>query len=183
MDWADIADLIAPAAPTLGKLIGSAIPLPFGGQIGQVVGQAVADAIGVAANPSTVATTVSSTHPEVLQAQLSELEQKWKAVAAAAQAEAGLGQTQVDAVGRTMQAELGQGVWYQRLWRPLAMYVWIASWPFQLGLILWQISSKDATVIANLGSVINSLAIWNAGPAALAGVYSWNRTQEKVAGK
>lgn len=181
MDWTDLADLIAPAAPTLGKLIGGVIPIPFGATIGETIGKAVAGALGVAADPSVVGQTISQTRSDILQAQLAELEAQAKALAASATAEGQVGAAQVDAVNATIRTELSTGGTLQRYWRPTAMFVWILSWPFQLATILWQISSKDPASIANLATVIQALAMWNAGPAALAGVYSWNRSQEKIA--
>ena len=53
--------------------------------------------------------------------------------------------------------------------------------PFQLGTILWNIWARDPASIDNLAMMIYALTAWNAGPAALAGVYSWNRSQEKMA--
>ena len=113
--------------------------------------------------------------PEVLQAKLSEAESKWQAVAQQVASEAQLGAAQVNAVGETMRAELNAGTWYQRLWRPFLMFLWGATWPYQLYVVL---ATTDVTQRA---SILYALAAWNSMPAGIAGVYAWGRTKEKIA--
>jgi len=165
MNWQDIGPLLGTAAPMLGRLIGGEVPIPFGAQIGTAVGEAIAAAIGSPSAPLQVAQTIQSTPADVLKAQLAELE----ANAASMWQSFGV---QSQATAETTRAELAAGEWYQRWWRPAAMFVWIGTWPVQL----WLIAHA-----ADMGAAINALALWNAGPAALAGVYSYNRTQEKIA--
>lgn len=185
MNWEDLAEPLGAVAPTLGRLLGGALPIPFGATIGGAIGTVIAGAMGVQATPDVVHDALKNTPADVLRAQLqtaeSEAAAKYRAFAEIAKADSSVGVAQVQATAATTQAELVNGAWYQRWWRPLGMFVWISTWPIQLGTILWHISSRDPTAIANLASVVNALALWNAGPAAFAGVYSWNRTQEKIA--
>lgn len=185
MDWSDLAPIVGVVAPTLGRLLGGALPIPFGGEVGSALGQAIAGALGVEANPSAVAHALGSTPNDVKIAQLSALEAeaqaKWKALADLARADASVGAVEVQTTATTIQAELVSGAWYQRWWRPCAMYVWIGSWPFQLFTILNHISTKDPATIAGISGLVYALCAWNATPAALAGVYAYGRSQEKIA--
>lgn len=185
MDWKDVAPAIAPIAPTLGRLLGGLIPLPFGSALGDLAGQAVAVALGVNPTPQAVSNAIAGTPADVVAAQLQAIEaeaaEKWKAVGAIAAADATVGVAQVDAIARTQAAELVSGAWYQRMWRPCAMFVWIGTWPFQLGTILWHITQHDPAVITSIGGLVYALCAWNAAPAGLAGVYAYGRSQEKIA--
>ncbi|CAN0506089.1 unnamed protein product, partial [Phaeothamnion confervicola] len=115
------------------------------------------------------------------------------ALAAQWPALAEIGQAQVAAIGETQRAELQLGdkltgfwrtalVVLQGSWRPVAMLVWIATWPFQLAAVLHHAYLRDAAALNGLAEIVNALAWWNTGPAALAGVYAVGRTYEKVKG-
>lgn len=185
MNWDELGPLLAPLAPTLGRLIGSGLPIPFGGTIGQAVGAAIASAMQVDATPDAVANAIKATPPDVVTAQLTDVEReaaaKWSALGSMAAADATFGGAQVAATRDAIVAELASGTWYQRMWRPAAMFVWIGSWPFQLYALLWQITTHDAATISSLSTIIYALCAWNAGPASLAGVYAYGRSQEKIA--
>lgn len=186
MDWATLAPIVGQLAPTLGRLLGGGLPIPFGSSIGEMVGRAIAEAIGAPEpTPDSIAATIAATPADVVKAQLaaaeSEASAKWQALATIATAESTVAVAQVTAVNATIRAELLDGNFLQKAWRPLAMYVWICSWPFQLGMILWHVGSADPQVLERLAGIIAALTAWNVGPAALAGVYSWGRTKEKEA--
>jgi hypothetical protein len=185
MDWSALGPVIAQVAPTLGGLLGGLLPIPFGSSVGSLAGNAIAAALGVEPTPAAVSAAVAATPTDVLANQLAEAEAeakaKWEALGAMAKADAVVGAAQVKTVNTTIAAELVSGAWYQRVWRPTAMFVWIASWPFQLYAILNGVASHDAAVISQLGSLVYALSAWNAAPAALAGVYSYGRSQEKIA--
>lgn len=185
MDWSELAPVVGAVAPTLGKILGGALPIPFGAMLGNSLGQAIAAAIGADPNPQAVAATLGATPNDVKISQLQALEQeaaaKWKALGEVAKGEAQVGAADVTATAQTMQAELLTGAWYQRWWRPAAMFVWIGSWPFQLYAILSQINAHDAATVSALGGIVYALCAWNATPAALAGVYAYGRSQEKIA--
>lgn len=184
MLWQDIAQQLAPIAPTLGRMLGSALPIPFGGALGEVAGKVIADALGVEATPEAVSVAIQATPADVVKAQLedaeSEARARYAAIAAQAKAEAIVGAKQVETVAATMQAELVNGAWYQRMWRPAAMFMWVATWPVQIGTILYPVWFDNQTALGALPTLIYALSTWNAAPAALAGVYSWNRTMEKL---
>jgi CBS domain containing-hemolysin-like protein len=116
-----------------------------------------------------------------LQAIEAEAAAKWQALGTMAQADATVGVAQVGATSAQIAAELVSGAWYQRMWRPTAMFVWIGTWPFQLAAILWHISLHDPATISSISGLVYALCAWNASPAALAGVYAYGRSQEKIA--
>lgn len=188
MDWKDLAGTLAKAG---APIIGSALGGPLGGMIGGAIGNVVADALGTDPTPDAVNTAINSTPADQLQAKLSEADAKWQSIADQVKAESELGQKQVEQTGETMRAELAlsnnlTGPWKnviavtQSMWRPVAMFVWVATWPWQMWMVLNHAYVRDAAELAGLSSIIYALAMWNAGPAALAGVYAWGRTKEKL---
>jgi hypothetical protein len=193
MEWKDLAgSLIRAGAPIIGSALGG----PLGGMVATSVGEIVAQALGVEATPEAVNRAIESAPPSQLAAKLSaadaEVQAKWPALADMVKAEADLGKSQVGAMGETMRTELqlaslltGRarsivGV-MQAVWRPYIMLVWGTTLPFQLGAVLHRAYAKDAASLAELGSLLYALAAFNTGPAALAGVYAWGRTKEKIA--
>lgn len=193
MDWRELAgDLIRAGAPIIGGALGG----PLGGLIGSTAGKIIADALGVEATPDAVGGALKTLPPgdvaAKLQAADAEAQAKWPALAQMVAAEADLGKAEVAAIGETMRAELAlaslaSGAWrniiavLQAIWRPFAMIVWVLTWPFQLVAILHHAYLKDAAALSQLSALIYALAVWNAGPAGLAGVYAWGRTREKLA--
>jgi hypothetical protein len=189
MDWRDIAgDLVKAGAPIIGTAVGG----PLGGIAGNVIGKLIADALGVAPTPDAVSNAINTLPASEVQAKLAEADARWSSIAAQVQAEAELGSAQVAAIGETMRAELqlaglvsGRArtliAVLQGIWRPYIMLVWGTSLPFQLAAILHKAYAKDAGTLAELSSVLTALAMWNAGPAGVAGVYAWGRTREKLA--
>jgi hypothetical protein len=189
MDWRDIAgDLVKAGAPIIGTAIGG----PLGGMAGNVIGKVVADALGVTPTPEAVTDAIKTLPPAEVQARLAGADAQWSSIATQVQAEADLGKAQVEAIGETMRAELelaklvsGRArtliAVLQGVWRPYIMLVWGTSLPFQLVAILHKAYAKDAGTLAELSSVLSALALWNAGPAGVAGVYAWGRTREKLA--
>lgn len=189
MDWRDIAgDLVKAGAPIIGSAIGG----PLGGIAGNLIGKVLADALGVAPTPEAVNDAIKTMPAGEVQARLADADARWSSIAAQVQAEAELGKAQVAAMAETMRAELQLAglaagrtrnaiAILQAVWRPYIMLVWGTSLPFQLAAILHKAYAKDASTLAELSSVLTALAVWNAGPAGVAGVYAWGRTREKLA--
>ena len=189
MDWRDIAgDLVKAGAPIIGSAIGG----PLGGLAGNLMGKVIAEALGVDSTPEAIGGAIKSLPAGDVQAKLAEADAKWSSIAMQVQAEADLGKAQVAAVAETMRAELQLATLasgrarnvitiLQMVWRPYIMLVWGTSLPFQLVAILHKAYAKDAGTLAELSSVLSALALWNAGPAGIAGIYAWGRTREKLA--
>lgn len=189
MQWSDIAPLVAGAAPTLGKMLGGAVGGPLGAAIGGTAGDILAGALGVKATPEEVHTAL--TDPDqtrvvaAVQAAETEAVARWQALSEMVKAEADLGKTQVHEIAETIQSELGLGalatgklrdfiLLLQATWRPIAMFVWVGTWPWQLWYAFYQ------TTEAGRSGALNALSWWNTTPALLAGAYSIGRTFEKV---
>lgn len=187
MDWRELAgELIRAGAPIIGGALGG----PLGDMIGSTAGRIIADSLGVEPTPEAVDAAIKTLPADAVAAKLAAAD---AALAAQWPALADIGKAQVDAVGQTQRAELLLGgaiagpwrtflVVAQGTWRPLAMYIWIGTWPFQLGAVLHHAYLQDAAGLNGLAEIVNALAWWNTGPAALAGVYAVGRTYEKVKG-
>lgn len=189
MQWSDIAPLVAGAAPTLGKMLGGTLAGPLGAAIGGTAGDILARALGVPATPEAVhAAVVDSDQSRVVAAVQSaeiEAQARWQSLTAMVQAEADLAKTQAHETGETIRSELELGalatgkvrdfiIGLQATWRPIAMFVWVATWPWQLYYAFYQTSE------AARSGALSALTWWNATPALLAGAYSIGRTIEKV---
>jgi len=190
MQWSDIGPLVAGLAPTLGKMLGGAVGGPFGAMIGSTAGDILAKSLGVPATPDAVHEALTDpTQAKVVDAvQKAEVEAQaqWQALAAIAQSEADLNKTQAQETGETMRSELQLGalatghmrdiiVLLQASWRPVAMFVWVGTWPWQLFYAFYQTATDAARAAA-----LSNLTWWNTMPAVLAGAYSIGRSFEKV---
>lgn len=58
MNWSDIGSIIAPMAPTIGRMLGGFLPFPGGGLAGEWAGNLLAKHLGVEATPEAVADAV-----------------------------------------------------------------------------------------------------------------------------
>jgi len=189
MEWRSIAgDLVKAGAPIIGGALGG----PFGTMLGSTVGTVLAEALGVEPTPEAVGGVLKTMPSDEVQAKLAQADARWSSVAQQVRFEAGLGRAQVEQIGETIRAELQLAglaagrlrnaiALLQAVWRPYIMIVWGTSLPFQLVAILHKAYAKDAASLAELSSVLYALAVWNAGPAGVAGVYAWGRTKEKLA--
>lgn len=191
MQWADIGPLVSGLAPTLGKMLGGAIGGPFGAMIGSTAGDILAKALGVPPTPEAVHEAVTDPDNQAqivsaVQRAESEAQAKWQALVAIAQAEADVAKTSAHETGETMRSELQLGalatghlrdiiVLMQASWRPIAMMVWVGTWPWQLWFSFYQTANEAARSAA-----LSNLTWWNTMPAVLAGAYSIGRSFEKV---
>ncbi len=159
-----LIDLISKAAPALAAALGG----PLAGAAVSVI----ADALGVADDPAIVAETVASSDPAVIAAQLAAAEARFKVEAEKAITL----RTQIDAHVEMVRLDYARG-WFWGSWRPLAG--WIAT--------LWSaaicvVSVRDIWLgqFELLAQAVNLLMI--GGPIlALAGVYSWQKSEERKA--
>lgn len=198
MNWSDLAPLVAGLAPTLGKMLGGAVGTavagPFGTGIGSMLGSQAGDilakALGVPATPEAVHDALTGPDQTRVVAAVQDAEQaavaQWQALTAMVQAEADVAKVATHETGETMRSELELGalatghlrdiiLLLQASWRPIAMYVWVATWPWQLFFAFYQTASETARAAA-----LSNLTWWNTMPAVLAGAYSIGRSIEKV---
>lgn len=185
MDWSSLgplaAKLAAAGAPTLGRLVGEALPIPFGGMIGELAGKAIASALGVEETPEAVSAAVNSTSTEDLQPRLaaaeSEAAAKWAALAETAKADAADRTAQSSAINETMRTEIPQISWYH--WRHLIGYVLVLFGVEAAALLPLVVVSKiTATDMANvLGALMPITSVF----AGLLGYIAQDTTKLKTA--
>jgi hypothetical protein len=127
--WKDVAGVIAPYAPTIGKILGDVAPFPGGGMVGEFVGGLIAKQFCVQATPEAVDAAVRqewASNPEAAAQKLtaadSEAAARWDALARMAEAEAADRTAQSQAINETMRAEIAAGVSFWH-WRHLLGYV------------------------------------------------------------
>jgi hypothetical protein len=153
MDWKDIGGVVAPFAPTIGKVIGGLIPLPGASLGGELLGGMIARQFGVEATPEAVNHAIRNAPPDVaaekLAAAEAEAQAKWPALAEIAKAEAADRTAQAQAINETIRAEVAAGVsWWH--WRHLMGYA----------TLLWAVAVLPPFV----------LAMWKADVAALTAI-------------
>lgn len=109
MDWKTVAQLVAPFAPTLGKVLGGLIPVPGGALLGEWAGKALAEAFGVPATPDAVSGAIQSMPASEAADRLARVEQeavaRWDAMARMEEARAADRTAQSQAINETIRAE------------------------------------------------------------------------------
>lgn len=125
MDWKSIAGAVAPFAPTLGKLLGTAFG-PFGSIVGGIAGRAIAGAFGVEATPQAVGAAIAKDANAVEKLKILEATRAQEIISEAQVEVARLEASakQAESIGVTQRAELAAGVsWWH--WRHLLGYVFM----------------------------------------------------------
>jgi hypothetical protein len=124
MDWKSIAGAVAPYAPKLGAVLGTAIGGPFGAAIGGLAGTAIAAAFGVEATPEAVGAAIAQRSDAVEKLRLLEATEGER-IRAAAQIEIESLKNQTEqskTINETVRTEIAAGVsWWH--WRHLLGYV------------------------------------------------------------
>jgi len=166
MNWSDVGNLLADAAP----LVGTAL---FG-PAGTAVGVGLASLFGTEANPGKVAQAIKADPEAMLKIQQFEIENRTelsKLVIQAATAE-------IKAVNETMRVEAQSDHWWVSGWRPYWGFSSATAWTFLAGCLGVAILSGDGVGVAL--SVFNAVpeTFWLI-PLAVLGIASWHRGQEK----
>jgi hypothetical protein len=167
MDWADLAkQVIGLGAPLIGAALGG----PLGGAAGRIL----ADVVGAdSATPEAVGKAL----PSCDAGRIAVAEASW---AAAIKAEADAQGLSVTETQKTIRAELTDGDWLQRLWRPfyaLELTLECAALCTVLVHELWTGDIKTIDTMA--GSATLLVTYWGFRFGVL-GVYFSGRTREKV---
>lgn len=181
LDWKDLA------GPLLGKGLaglGTALGGPVGGAVGALVGPLLAQALGVEATPEAVAEAVATRPAAEVKAAAEAVERdNAGAIAATArEAEARM----LAEINETARLELASESRFVRWARPFNIWV-IGVVTGGYGACL--VAATAAAVIARDTAALN-LLVANAGVlgialapcGAVAGIASWGRTREKLAG-
>lgn len=128
LDWRSIAGAVAPIAPKLGAVLGTAIGGPFGSVIGGLAGSAIAATFGTDATPEAVGKAIAE-DPKASDKLARLEERRGQEILAQAQAEIAKAEQQgltsranIGEINTTIREEIAQGVsWWH--WRHLLGYV------------------------------------------------------------
>jgi len=179
------------------KLVGLGLPMlgtAIGGPFGGIVAGMIAKAIGApAATPEAIHETMNTTSNDVLVQKLKSVESEY---AAQVQAEAKVATADTENVNKTMQAEvqaaleiakvggrLGRFVAFLQIsWRPVLAYETILEMFGGACVMGYEIITGNVDVTASMLQYSGFLGWYLSLKCGLLGFYSWNRTQEKVAG-
>lgn len=169
LPWKAIGKVVGAAAPLLGSILGG----PLGGAAGTIL----ASVLGVDANPGAVMDALNKQQDrDVL---LRKIERQYHAELVKLKTEADI--AMVREVNTTYRAELTNGTWYQKAWRPTWGYVSCAAWAGFVVAIIWTVLMGSVEEIAVVTSLIGAMTVVFAVPGAIVGVTAWGRSNEKVA--
>lgn len=174
MNWSDIGDAVAKAAPLVGSLLGG----PAGGAVGGLV----AKALGTAPEPDAVAAAIKADPGTLERVRHLELEHEADLTRMHLEAET----ARLAEVNKTIRAEAASQDAYVRRWRPTYGYLTAAAWFFQmtgftviLGMVAYTNPSDLAAVVGALGTVLSALlGLWGVALAVL-GVNISSRSKDK----
>lgn len=131
LDWKSIAGVVAPLAPKLGAVLGTAIGGPFGSVLGGLAGSAIAATFGTEATPEAVGKAIAE-DPKAADKLARLEEQRGQEILAQAQAEIARAEQQgltaranITEINTSIREEVTKGVsWWH--WRHLLGYVPVA---------------------------------------------------------
>jgi hypothetical protein len=183
MDFSAIAQMLV----KLGlPILGTAIAGPLGGAAAAAIGSV----LGVPPTPEAINKAITRTDPTVAVEKLKQAEAKY---VAAVQAQAQVVMAQVSETGQTMRKEIEEGLaiggtwgriaqFLQVSWRPLFAYETILQTAVMAGVICWSIVKGDTGPISNILQYQTVFISYMGFRYGVLGIYSWNRTQEKIKG-
>lgn len=181
MDWKAVAQIAAPFAPTLGKILGGFIPFPGGAILGEWAGNAIATALGVPATPEAVGGAIQTMPADELNARLAAVESEAKArydmMARVAEAEARDRTAQSQAINETQRAEIATGVSFWH-WRHQIGYLVLFQgycWTFAGAAALF-----GRTDVASIVALMNASTVFTGGLFALLGYVAQDTTKLKT---
>lgn len=174
MDWSDIDNAVAKAAPLVGSLLGG----PAGGAVGALV----AKAVGSDAKPDAVSQALQA-NPEALE-KVRKMELDHEADLTRMQLAAET--ARLTQVNQTMRAEAASNDGYVRRWRPTFGYAVALAWVVQafgiIGACLYAaIASPTAAgpIIDAVGNMVSALGMQWAVALSVLGVSVAKRSQDK----
>jgi hypothetical protein len=186
MDWKDvIGPVIAAGAPVLGQMLGSLLPVPGGGALGEWAGRRIAEALGVAPTPAAVDAAIKASTNDVVSAKLAAAEAdasaKWTALAEIARAEAEFGKAQVEAVNEAIKQEVAKGDGLLGKWRGVHAWELTAECPIIIGALLYVIVSGDAVAINAFAGLSGLIITYLGARFSVLGVHVWQGSNERQA--
>lgn len=184
MDWKDLAGpIIAAGAPLLGQMLGSLMPIPGGGALGEWAGRRVAEALGVEPSPAAVEAAIKAAPGDLLATKLAPAESdaaaKWSAIAELARAQADFGKAQVEAINETIKQEVAKGDGLLGKWRGVHAWELTMECPVIIGALLYVIVTGN-TVAINAFAGLSGLIITYLGARfSVLGVHVWQGSNER----
>lgn len=160
----ELIDVVGKIAPSLGTALGG----PLGGAITGVIGEVLG--IGKDATPDNILATIHA-DPAVAQQQLEVLAKQVEA-----ESQRWIGQTRnVELFYETYNRELDKG-WFWSMPRPMAAWVTNIFVAMVCLIMIRDLWYREYTILNQIPMLISWIAI----PAALAGIWFWQRTTEKT---
>lgn len=162
LDWRSIAGVVAPLAPKLGAVLGTAIGGPFGSVIGGLAGSAIAATFGTEATPEAVGKAIAE-DPKAADKLARLEERRGQEILAQAQAEIARAEQQgltnranITEINTTIREENAKGVsWWH--WRHCLGYV-----PVALGaelVVLVPMMAFGALTAADVTALIGAITV------------------------
>lgn len=184
MDWKEIAGkVIAAGAPTLGQMLGDALPIPFGGSMGRWAGEYLATLLGVPPTPDAVSTAIDDATPtqisDVMARAEAEAVAKWQALAEMAKAQAEVGKAQVEQVNESIRAETAAGDGWWGKWRAAHAWELTLECPFWAACFMYAIIFGGGTPVNELAQASGILIVWFSARFGVLGVHVWQGSQER----
>lgn len=188
-NWKDVAELIAPYAPTAGRFLGGLSGFPGGGLIGQKIGEAIAMAFGVAPTPDAVADAIQSAPAADVAAKLeaveAEAKSRWEAMARIAESGDKAEVEKARIISETQRAEIVAGVspWH---WRHLIGYLVLCYGAMQLaGMVAIYVhvaffAADPAVVVDAYSKTMNATTTFTVGLFGLLGWVASDTTKLKT---
>lgn len=159
----ELVDLVGKIAPSLGTALGG----PLGGALVGVIGEILG--IGKDATPEDIVTTIHA-DPDVAKQQLEVLAKQVEA-----EAQRWVGQTRnVELYYEAYNRELDKG-WFWSMPRPMAAWVTNLFTAMICLIMIRDLWYREYVIFNHIPMLISWIAI----PAALAGIWFWQRTTEK----
>jgi hypothetical protein len=184
MNWTDIAGRVAAAgAPMLGQMLGSMLPIPGGGALGEWAGRQIAEAFGVEATPAAIDAAIKAAPADVLASRLAVAEReasaKWAAIADIARAQAELGKAQVEAINDSIKHEVAKGDGLLGKWRGVHAWELTAECPVIMGALLFSIVTGNTVAINAFAGLSGLIMTYLGARFGVLGVHVWQGSNER----
>jgi len=160
----ELKSILTKLAPALGGAVG--------GPLGMAVVSILAEVFGTKASPDAVTEAIKSNDPEVVKASLARAEAAYKAEIERQMTV----RTQISSHVEMMRLDYDRGIFYSG-WRPLAGWIAVLYAALSCLLVIKQGFYGTYGFLAQAPSVL----MVGAPIMALAGIYAWGKSRERVA--
>lgn len=195
--WKAVGTVIAPMAPTLGKMLGGFIPIPIIGPfIGEKVGEVIAKWLGVQPTPAAVANAIAQMPEAViierLKGAVDELKSRYGAIAELQQAENELAKAELQRdvsfmtiVNDAMARDSSSTSVFKSGWRPamgwVLCYYYFAFATMGIICMGWLLVTRDREPWDAWVAAIPAILAFSIPLGAAVGITAWGK--DKVRGQ